>query len=253
MPELERVDPSAVMEQVLIKGDLSKLSEAERVDFYNATCRSLGLNPLTQPFEYLYLNGKLKLYAKKDATDQLRRIYGVSIVKCEHFWDDEMFHTTAYARLPDGREDVDCGVVHIGEQVKGDIRGNLILKGITKAKRRVTLSICGLGFLDETEVEDIPQAAMLPPRPELGGANTYAPAESATMGDLFCRAFRKCKDEPALYNYKEDLKKNGYFNALQGVDQKRVMDCYRACAKELQKKAKEAVNDQTDNGVPAGK
>jgi hypothetical protein len=38
-------------------------------------------------------------------------------------------------------------------------RANTILKAVTKAKRRVTLSICGLGFLDETEVEDIPAAA----------------------------------------------------------------------------------------------
>jgi hypothetical protein len=30
------------------------------------------------------------------------------------------------------------------------------MKGITKGKRRVTLSLCGLGFLDENEIEDIP-------------------------------------------------------------------------------------------------
>ena len=32
------------------------------------------------------------------------------------------------------------------------------MKAETKAKRRVTLSICGLGMLDETEVESIPDA-----------------------------------------------------------------------------------------------
>jgi hypothetical protein len=31
------------------------------------------------------------------------------------------------------------------------------MKGETKAKRRATLSICGLGFLDETEIETIPR------------------------------------------------------------------------------------------------
>ena len=31
------------------------------------------------------------------------------------------------------------------------------MKAETKAKRRVTLSICGLGMLDETEVETVPQ------------------------------------------------------------------------------------------------
>ena len=32
---------------------------------------------------------------------------------------------------------------------------NAIMKAETKAKRRVTLSICGLGMLDETELETI--------------------------------------------------------------------------------------------------
>jgi len=32
---------------------------------------------------------------------------------------------------------------------------NAFMKAETKAKRRVTLSICGLGFLDESEVEDM--------------------------------------------------------------------------------------------------
>jgi hypothetical protein len=36
------------------------------------------------------------------------------------------------------------------------------MKAETKAKRRATLSVCGLGFLDETEIEDIPQPTTLP-------------------------------------------------------------------------------------------
>jgi hypothetical protein len=35
---------------------------------------------------------------------------------------------------------------------------NALMKAETKAKRRVTLSIAGLGWLDETELETIPQA-----------------------------------------------------------------------------------------------
>jgi len=40
-------------------------------------------------------------------------------------------------------------------------KANAIMKCETKAKRRVTLSICGLGFLDETEVDSIPGAKRL--------------------------------------------------------------------------------------------
>jgi hypothetical protein len=40
--------------------------------------------------------------------------------------------------------------------LKGEALANALMKAETKAKRRATLSICGLGFLDETEIEDIP-------------------------------------------------------------------------------------------------
>ena len=39
------------IESVLAKGDLSKLTEHQRADYYVKLCQSLGLNPLTQPFE----------------------------------------------------------------------------------------------------------------------------------------------------------------------------------------------------------
>jgi hypothetical protein len=40
--------------------------------------------------------------------------------------------------------------------LKGDALANALMKAETKAKRRVTLSIAGLGWLDETELETIP-------------------------------------------------------------------------------------------------
>jgi hypothetical protein len=55
---------------------------------------------------------------------------------------------------PTGRTDAELGIVPI-EGLKGDAKANAILKAITKAKRRVTLSMCGLGMLDESEVETI--------------------------------------------------------------------------------------------------
>jgi hypothetical protein len=42
--------------------------------------------------------------------------------------------------------------------LKGDALANALMKSETKAKRRVTLSIAGLGWLDETELETIPVA-----------------------------------------------------------------------------------------------
>lgn len=145
-----------VFEQVIIQGDLSKLTPQERVNYYRSVCESIGLNPLTKPFDYINLNGKLTLYAKKDATDQLRKVSGVSIGKPNIQFQDDLIIVSVSARDKTGREDSDIGVVK-----KGDMRGdvaNALMKAVTKAKRRVTLSLCGLGWLDETEVETVPDA-----------------------------------------------------------------------------------------------
>src|SRR5512143_3625952 len=80
IPTKKQQEPSlSTIEAVLIKGDLSRLSEEQRLEYYNSVCKSVGLNPLTRPFEYIVLNGKLQLYARKDATDQLRRINSISV------------------------------------------------------------------------------------------------------------------------------------------------------------------------------
>ena len=67
------------IETVLVAGDLAKLSADQRLTYYQRLCESLGLNPLTQPFQYLQLSGKLVLYATKSCTEQLRQLHGVSI------------------------------------------------------------------------------------------------------------------------------------------------------------------------------
>jgi hypothetical protein len=58
--------------------------------------------------------------------------------------------------LANGRTDESTGAVPI-KGVHGEALANAFLKAETKAKRRVTLSICGLGLLDETELETIPR------------------------------------------------------------------------------------------------
>lgn len=144
------------IEQVLIQGDLAKLSPSERVTYYNAVCASLRLNPLTKPFEYIVLNGKLVLYARRDCTEQLRKRDGVSITAVTATRIEDVYVVTATASAQDGRTDTSTGVVPI-KGLNGDNLANALMKAETKAKRRVTLSLCGLGLLDETELETIPK------------------------------------------------------------------------------------------------
>jgi hypothetical protein len=174
---LTKEDLTSELEKVIIGGDLSKLSAGERLSFYKRTCDSLGLNPYTKPFEYITLNGKLTLYARKDATEQLRAIHGVSITKLEREISEGVYVVTAYLTNKDGRQDSSIGAVSI-DGLKGEARANAMMKSETKAKRRGTLSICGLGMLDETEVETIPSAQPFVER-------TEPPAPPAPNGTLF--------------------------------------------------------------------
>jgi hypothetical protein len=143
-----------VIEKVLIQGDLKALTAAERVTYYNGVCKSLGLNPLTRPFDYLNLNGKTLLYAKRECTEQLRQIHGVNLSIKAREVIEGCYVVTATAVLPGGRQDESIGAVPI-EGLKGESRSNAMMKAETKAKRRVTLSICGLAFLDESEVDSV--------------------------------------------------------------------------------------------------
>jgi hypothetical protein len=148
---------TSVLERALISGDLSGLNEAQRLEYYRAVCESLGLNPLTRPFEYLKLNGRLVLYATRAAADQLRSIHGISILDAHIERKDELITVTVRGRTRDGREDVEIGVVSVAG-LRGDALANAEMKALTKAKRRLTLSLAGLGWLDETETETIPGA-----------------------------------------------------------------------------------------------
>lgn len=185
------VNLSEKIENVVIGGDLSKLSPDERLQYYKAVCQSVGLNPLTRPFDYIVLNKKLTLYARKDATDQLRRNNNISIVgKPEIQFEGDFIIVTVEVRDEFGRTDADVGAVNKND-MRGDF-GNALMKAVTKAKRRATLSICGLGMLDETEVETIPDAQYIdanavevtPPKMSLATALDTTTSDGKVYGEL---------------------------------------------------------------------
>jgi hypothetical protein len=173
------MESAALLERVIVGGNLAELKPAERLMYYKAVCESVGLNPLTKPFDYLHLNGRLVLYAKKEATDQLRSLpqHAVSITKLERESSDGCYIVTAYATHKTGRTDSAIGAVNI-DQLRGEAKANAIMKAETKAKRRVTLSICGLGVMDESEVEDALMAATL------RETQTKQPEAAFTTGEI---------------------------------------------------------------------
>ena len=169
--------PADLQEKVLLGGDLARLTPAERLSYYNSVCTSIGLNPLTRPFEYLVLNDRMVLYARKDCTDQLRDLHGISIEIASREVIDGVCVVTVRAKNMTERTDESVGAVPFMKEngkwersdngksffkpdgtyspLGLDARSNAMMKAETKAKRRVTLSICGLGMFDESEIDTV--------------------------------------------------------------------------------------------------
>lgn len=209
-----------VLEKVVVQGDLSKLTPQERVLYYRQVCESLGLNPLTRPFDYIVLNGKLTLYARKDATDQLRRIHGISVQIVGREFVDALglYVVTARATAPDGRTDEAVGAVSV-KGLSGENLANAIMKAETKAKRRVTLSVVGLGWTDESEVDTIPGAQTVTVNPETGEIlDAPPPPETNHQGDLGAVTAKQLKLVAVLLREvglsRDDA--HGYVSALLG-------------------------------------
>lgn len=205
-----------MMEKVLLGGDLSKLTPAERLNYVITLCNSVGLNPMTKPFDYLNLNGKLVLYANRGCAEQLRQIHGVNLTIKAREAVEGCYVVTAAASVANGRTDESVGAVSL-EGLKGDSRANAMMKAETKAKRRVTLSICGLNFLDESEVESIPGAEPAP-----------VPAEkpwTTFRGMLECFAQLKMElDEATYYRI---LKEHGVAHSNEFRDARVALSAYQ--------------------------
>lgn len=199
--EIEKLSETAI-ERVIIGGDLSVLTPEQRLAYYLKVCESLGLNPATRPFEYLRLSGRLVLYARRDATDQLRKLHGVSIEITGRERIDDVYVVTARAISKDGRYDTAIGAVSVSG-LKGEALANALMKAETKAKRRVTLSICGLGMLDETEAESIPDAVSVTLPQEAAPTSEALPDARARLADLAARAKSAGVDEALLARARE--------------------------------------------------
>ena len=145
---------AALFETLVVNGDLSKLTQEQRIQYYKLICERVGLDPVQKPFDLINLSGKLTLYANKTCAAQLTSIRGlrVSIVSREVVGDQ--YVVTARCETPTGGYSEDIGAVTIGG-LRGDAASNAMKKAATQAKRRAILSACGLGMLDETEVTQV--------------------------------------------------------------------------------------------------
>ena len=154
------LDP-AIQSSIVLRGDLSGLNEDQKKQYYLYRCKQVGLDPAAKPFDLLTLNGKQILYANASATQQLCALHKLSTQITHRERVDGIYIVSVRVTGSDGRVSENQGAVDVGNQV-GERLANAILKATTKAIRRSVLAHCGLGMLDETEVETIPEARVEP-------------------------------------------------------------------------------------------
>jgi hypothetical protein len=150
------LDPK-IQDSIVLRGDLSGLNEGQKRDYYLYRCRQVGLDPAAKPFDLLTLNGKQILYANASATQQLCAIHKLSTQITHRERIDGIYVVSVRCTGADGRVSENQGAVDVSS-LTGERLANALLKATTKAIRRSVLAHVGLGMLDETEVETIPEA-----------------------------------------------------------------------------------------------
>ena len=149
---------NAIVNSIILNGDISKLAPNDKASYYMGYCQRLGLDPFCKPFQIIrFQNGKESLYCTREGAQQLAKLQRVShrIIARERI--EGAYIVTAQAFLPDGRQTESIGAVSV-ENLKGTDYCNALMKCETKAKRRATLDLLGLGVLDETETDSIQNA-----------------------------------------------------------------------------------------------
>ena len=233
-PEL----PENIVSSLILHGDLSKLTPTDKVQYYHAYCRRIGLDPVTQPFKILKLSGKEVLYCDRSGTQQLNKLHSVSHQITGRERVDNVYIVTALASLPSKRQTESICAVSLlypeiisywdkgqkvqkphpkaGQVLIGDDFCNALMKAETKAKRRATLDLLGLGILDETETETIPGAVTVPidAEPKIVQCKTKLDEAKSLpeLAAIWKRNYHQWKSELSaedfadLTEYKEDKK-----------------------------------------------
>jgi hypothetical protein len=151
----DREEAAGALAHILATGDLSKLSNEQRVAHYLDLCQSLSLNPRSRPFDWLVLDSKLVLYPNKSCAEQLRRAHQISVKVTRRDIVGEMFVVEVEGRTPTGRTDEASKYVPLkdsrGNKLAGTNLANAFAKAETGAKRRLVLSMVGLASPPDPE------------------------------------------------------------------------------------------------------
>lgn len=146
------------VEAAIMTNNFQGLSVSQRIAIVVKRCEKLGVDPTQGPFVWGKGDGgRLMLVATKNLSQQLR---ANKDLRCEIVEDWSQAATMGIlivrctVSIPNGRSDQDIGVVSLKNK-QGEGLANIIMAAYTKAKNRATLSLCGVGGLDESEMAAI--------------------------------------------------------------------------------------------------
>jgi len=248
-----------IISSILLTGDISKLTANQKSIYYAGICKTLQLNPLTQPFTIIKFQGKETLYARASATQQIADVRKINteVLKKERM--ESVYIVTVRATLPDGRFTDDDGITSLiepdkikqfegwinnpkaGKDLVGNDLANALMRATTKAKRRAVLALCGLGLPDESELETM---EIQPSVQSANGKSRVEEIVEAKINEFITEADIK-KEE-----VKEDVIKQETPVKTDSPSPK--SDPRKSTTKKEAEVSKEPVKDSTEAVLPEG-
>jgi len=165
--DIIRADPAiarAAVVHMLGTGDYSKLSDDQRAQLHLQMCTSLGVNPLTRPFEWIEFydpetrGKKLTLYPKSSLADQLSYVHRIRVRTVEEKMVGTLYKLVLEGTMPDGRSETNVAYLDMvdreGKPLRGQRHGNGLMKARTKCKRRLIFGMVGMSMPDRDSLQD---------------------------------------------------------------------------------------------------
>lgn len=205
LPAPQNGGEQTILSSLVMNGDIGQLTPEQKVTYYTQVCDKLGLDPMSQPFRILKLHGREILYCHRGGAQQLNKMHRVSHEIKARETVNGCYVVTAQASTPDNRKTESIGAVPI-HNLRGEALCNAMMKAETKAKRRATLDLLGLGMPDETELPHDSTPV------ELNITAHRAQVQPAFPDSLFLndkelgKVVHRCEDEEALLQLYNDNK-----------------------------------------------
>lgn len=166
------VREESYLSKLIIKGDLSALSEQEILSYHKLLCNKIGIPEVLRPFNIMTTKQGKFFYANKTFTDWARAKHEISFIESNREFVEGVVITNVRAETKEGRRTFGVGAMpthtlaqtQSGEYVLIPLpladKANAIKVSDTQAKRRATLELGGYGFLDESEIISVAGAVV---------------------------------------------------------------------------------------------